>query len=50
LRGKTWRLIDVFSGETFDRNGDEMQDAGLYVGLPPWGYHLIRMIDVGHDR
>ena len=36
LRGKFWRLSDVLRGETFDRSGDEMRDAGLYVELGPW--------------
>jgi hypothetical protein len=41
LRGKTWRLVDALSGETYDRNGDEMRDPGLYVDLKPWGYHFF---------
>jgi len=41
LRGRTWRLNDVLSGETFDRNGDEMRDPGLYVDLGPWGFHFF---------
>jgi glycosidase len=41
LRGKTWRLVDGLSGETYDRNGDEMRDPGLYVDLKPWNYHLF---------
>ncbi len=43
LRGKTWHLIDVLSGETYDRSGDEMRDAGLYVDLKPWQYHLFQV-------
>jgi hypothetical protein len=43
LRGKTWRLSDVLSGETYDRSGDEMRDAGLYVDLKPWQYHLFQV-------
>ena len=43
LRGKLWRLSDVLRGETFDRSGDEMRDAGLYVELGPWGCHLLRL-------
>jgi glycosidase len=41
LRGKTWRLVDGLSGETYDRNGDEMRDPGLYVDLKPWNYHFL---------
>jgi hypothetical protein len=43
LRGKTWRLADALSGETHDRNGNEMSDAGLYVDLGPWGFHFFCM-------
>ena len=41
LRGRAWRLIDALSGETFDRVGDEMRDAGLYVHLGPWSCHFF---------
>ncbi|MCK7481117.1 MAG: hypothetical protein M0C28_30885 [Candidatus Moduliflexus flocculans] len=43
LRGKTWRLNDVLSGETYDRSGDEMRDAGLYVDLGPWQCNLFQV-------
>ena len=43
LRGKTWRLNDVLSGESYDRSGDEMRDAGLYVDLGPWRWHFFRL-------
>lgn len=42
LRGKTWRLADPLSGEAFDRHGDELVTSGLYVNLPPWGFHFLR--------
>jgi len=41
IQGRTWRLIDVFSGESYDRSGDEMRDAGLYVDRGPWGCHFF---------
>jgi hypothetical protein len=41
LRGKTWRLVDALSGASYDRNGDEMRDPGLYVDLKPWNYHFL---------
>jgi len=43
LGGKTWRLSDVLSGESYDRSGDEIRDAGLYVDLKPWQYHLFQV-------
>jgi hypothetical protein len=36
LMGKTWRLSDVLSEMIYERDGDEMQDLGLYVELRPW--------------
>ena len=42
LRGKTWRLNDVMGGESYDRSGDEIRDAGLYVDLGPWKCHLFQ--------
>ena len=44
--GKTWRLIDLLSGVTYDRNGDEMVSPGLYVELEPWQFHLFRYCPV----
>jgi Alpha amylase, catalytic domain len=43
LRGKEWQLHDVLSGAAYDRSGNEMRDAGLYVELGPWKYHLFRV-------
>jgi hypothetical protein len=43
LRGTTWRLIDVLSGETCNRDGNEMRDSGLHVDLGPWGFHFFSL-------
>jgi hypothetical protein len=43
LRGQTWRLTDALSGEDFERRGDEMREAGLYVALEPWACHFLRV-------
>jgi hypothetical protein len=43
LRGKEWRLNDVLSGESHNRNGGEIVDAGLYVELGPWQCHLFQV-------
>jgi hypothetical protein len=43
LRGKSWRLHDALSGQAYDRSGDEMRDAGLYVDLGPWQCHLFQV-------
>jgi hypothetical protein len=41
LRGRQWRLTDLLDGQVFDRDGDELASAGLYVDLPPWGAHVF---------
>jgi glycosidase len=43
LRGKTWRLTDALSDETFDRNGDDMAGPGLYVDLGAWQCHFLQL-------
>jgi hypothetical protein len=42
VRARRWRLADALSGEAYDREGDELRDAGLYVDLAPWGCHVLR--------
>ncbi|HXX80612.1 MAG TPA: alpha-amylase family glycosyl hydrolase [Thermodesulfovibrionales bacterium] len=41
MRGNTWRLSDVLSGQTFDRDGNDMRDSGLHVDLGPWDFHFF---------
>jgi len=43
LGGRSWRLNDVLSGESYDRSGDEMRDSGLYVELKPWEYNFFQV-------
>jgi len=46
LREKMWRLVDRLSGETFERSGNDMRDAGLYVDLGPWHCYLFQVCPV----
>jgi Alpha amylase, catalytic domain len=41
LRGRTWTLTDRLSGQTFERDGDEVAGDGLYVGLDPWASYFL---------
>ncbi|NJD57244.1 MAG: alpha-amylase [Nitrospirae bacterium] len=50
LRGRTWRLADVLSGDTYDRSGDEMRDSGLYVDLGPWSFHFFSLNPLCHPQ
>jgi hypothetical protein len=42
--GGKWRLIDVLSGATYERDGNGMLLPGLYVELGPWNYHFFRCL------
>ncbi len=41
LARRTWHLVDQLTGQTFERDGDDLADAGLYVGLAGWGTHFL---------
>ncbi len=41
LPGSRWQVTDLFTGQVYERGGDEMYYAGLYVDLPPWGFHIL---------
>ena len=43
LAGRTWPLVDVLNGDTFERDGNEMRWPGLYVDLPAWKFHFLRI-------
>ena len=43
LRSRQWRLDDGLSGNTYDRDGNDMRDSGLYVDLGPWQCHVFQM-------
>jgi hypothetical protein len=48
LKGRTWQISDLFTQKEYERSGDEMHTQGLYVDLPPWGYHVLnRWLPVG---
>lgn len=49
LKGRTWQMTDFFTEKEYERSGDEMFGQGLYVDLPPWGYHvLISWLPIGY--
>jgi len=43
LNGRTLRFKDLMSGEVYDRNGDDLCAAGLYLDLPAWGHHVFEV-------
>jgi len=42
LQGRTVTLTDPTTQAVFERTGDDLSN-GLYVQLPPWGWHLFRV-------
>jgi hypothetical protein len=41
LAGRTLAISDLFSGEVYQRTGDELLESGLFVDLSPWSYHFL---------
>jgi Alpha amylase, catalytic domain len=41
LRGQVWSLQDKLGTAVYDRNGDDLISHGLYLDMPPWGYHVF---------
>ena len=42
LAGRTWRMTDEFSGSVYEREGNALQQDGLYVELDAWGFHVLK--------
>lgn len=42
--GGKWYMVDLLSDSSFERSGDEMKSAGLYVELGPWNYHFFQCL------
>jgi hypothetical protein len=42
LGGRTWRLTEEFSGDSFDRDGSQMLNPGLYIDLAAWNFHFLK--------
>ncbi|WP_436521388.1 alpha-amylase family glycosyl hydrolase [Actinoplanes sp. HUAS TT8] len=43
LAGRAWRITDRMDGRVFERSGSELATDGLYVDLPPWGFHVLTL-------
>ena len=41
LSGRTVRLENRMGPARYDRAGDELLARGLYLDMPPWGYHVF---------
>jgi hypothetical protein len=47
LASKRWRFKDLTSGAEYERDGDELKSRGLYLDMPPWGYHVFELQGLG---
>jgi hypothetical protein len=43
LAGRAVRLEDLMGPARYDREGAELVSRGLYLDLPPWGYHVFEV-------
>lgn len=43
---QTWRLKDLMSPAEYDRNNSDLTTKGLFLDLPPWGYHVFEIIKI----
>jgi hypothetical protein len=41
VSGRAVRLKDLTGTATYDRDGNELVSRGLYLDLPPWGFHAF---------
>jgi hypothetical protein len=45
-RGRPHRLTDLLTSQSYDRDGDELVDPGLFVALEPWQIHVLEVAEV----
>jgi hypothetical protein len=43
LQGRPVRFEDLMGPARYDRDGTDLASRGLYLDLPPWGYHVFEM-------
>ena len=43
LAGRHFRLVDVMGSEVYQREGDALNNPGLYVDLGPWGCNVFKV-------
>jgi hypothetical protein len=43
LAGRRWVLADLMGSARYEREGDGLRSAGLYLDMPAWGYHVFQL-------
>jgi hypothetical protein len=46
VSGHAVRLKDLMGAASYDRDGSDLVSRGLYLDLPPWGYHVFEVTAV----
>jgi hypothetical protein len=41
--GGNVKFNDLLGPSAFDRDGHDLDARGLYLDMPPWGYHVFAM-------
>ncbi len=49
LAGRRLRFRDLLGEAVYDRPGDDLLARGLYLDLPPWGYHVFEVQNAGDE-
>jgi Alpha amylase, catalytic domain len=47
LAGRSVRFKDLMGPASYDRAGNDVVAGGLYLDLPPWGYHVFEIKSTG---
>lgn len=43
IEDRNLRLTDLLGPSVYDRTGKDLTTTGLYLDLPPWGYHVFEV-------
>lgn len=43
MAGRNVRLVDLMGSETYDRNGADLTEPGLFIDLEAWRYNVFRL-------
>jgi hypothetical protein len=49
LTGQSVIFKDLMGTAIYEREGNEIKARGLFLDLPPWGYHVFRVIVGEHE-
>jgi glycosidase len=46
LNGSKWQFQDLISNSVFDRDGNDLQQRGLYLDEPPWKSYVLSLTKI----